>query len=437
MTAICASSGPSQPKSLTSPVIALTTTVMEAIVAASGQEELLPFVPILGGLTAVQASVLCGSDPPSLPTFVGQDFIDVINFGDVKAQQAALLKFNDWLLYYEWFIACECVTGAQPTQTTPPALPSPLPDPTTVTTTPGAGGTPCQIVTQGTAFTINDNASHQIGLRSGGGNGPNAIPAGATSIVWALDSQSNGTSLGPHVVWTITFYASDQTTVLASYTFPANVPNAPGHNDWWANAGSSTPTSVPYPALVNGLPEGAPTVTTPVPAGAAWYNGFIIESVASTSVSVFWNAAIYCGGSTPGSSGCCPPDPTVLTALVQIQAQLAAILGSQPSLGVRSYASGAAHAGLSGAGPLSFTDSPLGVRVNLTTVPGAAGQVFGDPVYYANAGWINLVTTEGTLAGVRVEYDGQFIPFAGLVSSLTYSLAAGFVATITEVTAGP
>jgi hypothetical protein len=147
--------------------------------------------------------------------------------------------------------------------------------------------------------------------------------------------------------------------------------------------------------------------------------------------------AVYCGGTTSDSNGCCPEDPAVLAAILQVQAQLTSLIASMPTGAVNSYAAGAAHTGLTGNGALSFTDDAIGVKVNLTTAPPNVGVVIGDPNYYTNAGWLNLITEQGPLSGIRIEYDGQFIPFPVLVASLAYSLTAGVVATITEVTAGP
>ena len=438
MTGICTSGGPSQPKALTDPVIAFTTAVLEPVAIASGLEFLVPYLPIFGALAAVDAAVFCATDPPALPALGQQDFIDLLNFGNIPSQQAALSKFRDFLSYYLWYAECECSSGGTPGPGSPASPPANLPQPTNITVPVQGGGAPC-----GTDFVaflhITDNAVHAWNYPPPGTSPQNyALPAQSTSFEWQLlitDTSASGAKLQA----TLEFFALDGTTLLGTSSLSAWTPTVIGSAVGYATPGGTVASlRSGSTAAVNGLFPDIPYQTANVPAAAAYVHIFG-KNNGTASASLEWalQFAVFCGGATPLTDGCCPPDPNVLAGILQIQAQLTALLASQPTLGVRSYAAGAAHAGLSGAGTLAFTDQAIGVKVSLTMVPSSAGQVFGDPVYYANAGFINMVTEQGPLTGVRIEYDGQFIPFPALVASLAYSLAAGFIATITEVTAGP
>jgi hypothetical protein len=263
-----------------------------------------------------------------------------------------------------------------------------------------------------------------------------ALPSGASSLIWEMLTYSYDATHHSTRHAILTFYASDHATSLGStsaeFLYAQPTYGAGGGVAWLTGVttGQSVPNTLAAIAALG--------MTATIPTGAAYVSIAYTETLGTASSDISQSAiTVYCGGSSADSPNCCPDLSPVITGITQLQATLAALLVSQPSLGATSYASGAVHAGLSAAGALSFTDAAIGVKVNLTTLGPTTGAIYGDPIYYPNAGFINLLTEQGPLAGIRVEYDGQFVPFPSLIASLTYSFPVGTVATITEITAGP
>jgi hypothetical protein len=417
--------------------VSLTGTVLAAALGFVAPEIAGVVAAIIGAIN-IELPVICGSPPPPYPT-TSELATALAGLYGTTTEVASLVELaTQWVVANQWPNYCQCVTGPQPT---PPAATA---GPTSQPTVPGANqaGSPCLTFVGNLLNLGYAHGPAPLNISAGSSTTVCAVlPAGATSILWNFEAQQQGGS-GTQGTFTVSWYAADNTTVIATDVFDAWAGSTPTtYVGWWAQGatiGSAVTSTGP---AVNGLGPGLPIVTTSVPAGAVFV-GVNVTNPGPTSgytgaVAGFCLGAVYCNGSSPTSTGCCPPDPAITSALAQIQVSLAQLLASLPALGVTSYASGVAHTALSSYGALTFVGVPVGVKVNLTTIPTAIGRVIGDPEYYFNAGYISLQTEQGALAPVRVTYDGQFIPFTALISSLDYTFGPGVIATITEITAGP
>lgn len=102
------------------------------------------------------------------------------------------------------------------------------------------------------------------------------------------------------------------------------------------------------------------------------------------------------------------------------------------------YVPSTAHAGLSGAGTLSISGL-LGVKIAVTTLPGAIGRKSTTPEEIFDAGFITFGTPDGYPSSYRLEHHPQLILPArcSAFTQLAYDLHPGVVITITELLREP
>jgi len=75
--------------------------------------------------------------------------------------------------------------------------------------------------------------------------------------------------------------------------------------------------------------------------------------------------------------------------------------------------------------------------VTLTTIPARLGEAAGDPTRIFDAGYVTTITAEAPQTTTRLTFGEQLILLPQLTEQIGYSLGAGVVATITEITRGP
>jgi hypothetical protein len=144
------------------------------------------------------------------------------------------------------------------------------------------------------------------------------------------------------------------------------------------------------------------------------------------------SADIYCNGALPGLTpqACCPPDVATQSTLDLI---LKTVTLLQRQIAPFGYIAGASHAGLSGNGVLTVAGI-IGIKVDLTTLPGRLGDTLGDPVTLWDAGWINLGTADGFGPRQFIASDPFLVfPVSGAVTQVGYSIPADVACTITEL----
>jgi hypothetical protein len=182
-----------------------------------------------------------------------------------------------------------------------------------------------------------------------------------------------------------------------------------------------------------------------IPANAVYWNAYTISGfggpgvVQSGTWTIDYELKFYCTGASPSTPAapCCPPDPILLAKLTQIANQLDLIysgLSSSPN----SYAESTVHAGLSGNGRVTLSQSCLAVKVAITTDIASGGVDIGDPNYLFDRGYIVPITAEAPIAGdSRLVYNPQLTPLPILTEQIGYSLHPGVVISITEIIRGP
>jgi hypothetical protein len=154
---------------------------------------------------------------------------------------------------------------------------------------------------------------------------------------------------------------------------------------------------------------------------------------ATVDVTATW---ICAGGSGGGTATPCVTDPAVSQILEYIWQEVQAIYASIPQP-LNSYAEDTVHSGLSGAGSFLIGASTIAVKVDLTTVSNAVGELTGDPNVLFDAGYVTPILAEAPMAGSRIVYASQLVPLPRLTESVGYTLGPGVVATFTELVPGP
>ena len=178
--------------------------------------------------------------------------------------------------------------------------------------------------------------------------------------------------------------------------------------------------------------------TFTVPSGAVrWAVGVINASGAAIPHTVNFSVEFLCGtttGDTPAAP-CCPPDPAIAAMIQQIWEQVNLI---QRQAVPFAYIPGTVHAGLSGNGTIGISGL-LGAKVDVTTLPASYGRAASLPVEYFGLGFITFGTADGYPSSYKLEHDPQLMLPArcSAYTDLSYDLAPGVVATITELVREP
>jgi hypothetical protein len=355
---------------------------------------------IAAGITAVTYNLasFCSTDPPAVPTFVAQDFVDLLQFANWGARVTAQLKLQDWISANIWRDVCMCVSGAQPAYPTPPTPPANLPSLNPPGILPPTGVVP-------TCF-------DQVFLTGPMSSGTFEYAAWLWHTLnpppqWVrFRGGRSVTGAGPHTnsVVTMLMTGNGATPIISSVTYNS-------------------------PPLLD--------VIVPVPLGAT---EFRVDASASASTSDLFSAEIsgYCTSQYPsglGGSPCCPPDDVLRAEIDQILGLVTLIQRQSVPF---AYVPGTVHTGLSGAGTLSV-QGLIGAKVAFTTLPSELGRVGTSPVELFDAGFITWGTADGYPQSEHLEHSPQLsLPArCSAFTSLAYDLHPGVVVTITELVREP
>ena len=393
MTALC-SGGASAANAGLGDQITLTTSALEALLNAVPVRWAVPFAAVLG-LVTQHLTTFCTIDPPGYPTFVAQDFVDLLNPLNFAAFTAASRKFRDFVDTVLWYESCHCVSVGTPSPPAAPSAPTGMP-----TINPGQVGTefptgdPCQSITlSGTGTTI---------INDGDLNYPKIN--GATYVTLTLTSAGANPTAGTYG-WGLRFWTAAHGFISQGVAFG------------FSTTGTTTVATAVVPATADNW--SIQSLNT------GGYNG-----------TQTWTADVnfYCG-TTPGGGGVvpspCQTDPSIQLLLGQILALVTLIQRNGVPF---AYVPGAAHSGLSGLGTLTIP-SCIGIQVDLTTVPGWIGEEAGSPPEIFESGWFSWGTPDGFIGREFISHDPQlsFPPKAEQYTRIGYSFAPGVVATITEL----
>jgi hypothetical protein len=359
---------------------------------------LAPAAYVLSGVS-IATSVLCGSEPPAMPTFTQAEINDLINNNFFDTNYAtALGKLKDMISNLAWYQLCECQSGGAVTLPTPPVQPTP----------------PVLVPTDlpNTTKICSQNPSAPQTWASFGNGKVNSNPGVITTLAGAvgLDFTINVTLTGGGTPDSMTGHVDE-------FDFT-------GHSARLADFHIGTSGSYHQTFLVN--PVRPHIVFSLSPDTVTFPTGQLLDFL----------GVLTCGG-TPavGPANCCPPDPLVVAKLDSIQALVTLL---QRQLAPFAYVPGTVHAGLSGTGVLSV-QGLLGAKITITTDPTTLGVEGTSPPILFDRGFITWGTADGYPQSERLERSSQLsLPArASAFTDLAYDLHPGLVVTITELVREP
>lgn len=393
MTAICPSAGTSSARPGFAATVALTVPAIGALLNNVPTPWAVPFAALLG-LANYELTTFCTIDPPTLPTLVASDFIDLLTLVDPVAHGVAQRKLQDFVSYYAWFQYCQCDTQPTPLPTAPQAQPTGMP----AINPPGGGG----------SYPVGEPCSTFVD------SGTNMEPRGGSLFTPIGDISSLIISVSTAAI-----------TLAGSHTFRVFVefynatPTLLGTARW----------IITSTGILNNTPFAVPAGTTQYRIGTFTSGG----DTANTPWTAQWD--FYCGsapGTGPGGVGTpCIADPFTTLMLQQIL-QLVTLI--QRNNAPFAYVAGASHSGLSGSGTLTIP-SCIGILITMTTIPGFVGEEAGAPTEYFEAGWFSWGNAAGYTAREWISHSPQlsFPAEAAQYTRLGYTLNPGVVATIQEL----
>jgi len=407
MTALCGG-GASGPKPDVGNNIIYNSAGLAAALEFSGYGALATLAVILGTLL-YDATTLCGTDPPAAPAFTAAELEALFTITPSTDFENGLAKLRDLVSNVLWYTLCQC------TSTTTPAQPAPVALPPTVFI--GAGGNANCAEYESGEHSQSGSVSHIISI----------IPPTETVMIFTADYVNNSILL-PAGATSITL-----TGTLDSNTY----------------TGAGNPASMFYQfnngaALVGGGGgvsfEGAPKtkqLTVAVPPGAtrvtitflkAFSNVYEVDGHATLDIS--------CGGpNTAAPGGCCPPDPSVVQLLQQVQTLVTLI---QRQHVPQAYINGSTHVGVTGAGEIAVSQL-LGVKLTPGAIPSHFGAAAGDPDELWLDSWITWGNADGWTPREWLRHSPQIsLPSnAHLYTKLGHSFAPGISVDVQELEPEP
>jgi hypothetical protein len=417
MTTLCGG-GSSASKPGFNANVVLTGAAIEAALVLFGVPEVAAILGPIIGPTVFELTTFCATDPPPDPVLTGADILAATNFTDPGAAITAQNRIRQWFESRYWYQVCEC------TSTTTPTAPAPS-NPGPISTNPGiptaTTGAQCWNATQDWVY-----------------SGPFLLKQDNV-LLWN-DGQSIHNNSGAR---DLMVPPPAQTRFTGTYN-PSGASQSDNvfiQIDWFDSGGSVIRTDK------TGLTDSPPkhlsrslTVTPPSGAVRVQYGaGSTGFPGTSPTGSITLQVEVWCDGQSPTNPNapCCPPDPNVERQLDQIYGLLVAIFQSLPAP-ITSYADGTAHTGLTGNGTLTLVDSPLAIRINITTDNAHLGVDDGSPDFLFSRGYLVPIVNSAPIRGeARLVYNPQMMPLPALTEQVGYSLAPGVTVSVTELTAGP
>jgi hypothetical protein len=396
VTLLCPGNGPSAPKAGVAKQILYSAGGAEALALFSGAEWFSPWAALLGQI-AYNVTENCAADPPGYPTLTVDDFAAAINYVDPVGMFSAIAKIRQWVETFLWYANCQC-TGA-----TTPANPVPKPPADMPAVVAPVGSACYQLSQKSTLLPPNNSAFVTNNISCIGTNVDikNCTATNPTSYYWVF-SVSNDFPSGPNV------------------TFTGQARNAGAFR---------TVTKVLSPGASG-------TLTMPYQAGDDLVQLSAAVASGSGNNTITAQAFIYCNGVAPnvGSGSCCPPDPSLLSMLNQIFAQVTLLQRYRVPF---AYVPGAAHSGLTGTGTLTVPNGLIGLQLDLTTQPNYLGEQVANPNLVYDAGWWSVETVDSVVDERRIRHASQqwLPPFMSTVTRVGYALSPGVVARIVELEA--
>ncbi len=397
MTVICSGGGTSSPKPGINTSIFVDQNYIRSLLPPA-LAFLYPYIPWMNGLAIGDIPTFCGTDPPGVPSLPSPaEFLSFISGGVLSNYLTVNQFLVDLTKRYLWDQICKCDSGATPTAPTPPSDPGNLP----------AVNPPGIVTLPSTPSCAATGPFHQT-LFGAEGN------VGLTMEVFFTGLVVTGTR--------VTLVRSASTGAGAPGTFAVQ---------WFTATAFISSTAFACP-----VGNGTTVVVLGAPPAGAIQAAVAVNGTGTGTCEFDTTLELFCNGAAPGSttSPCCPPDPTLIGAIVRLQASLDLL---QRQLSPFGYVLGTAHSGLSGNGTIAVADI-LGVKVDVTTTPSRVGTSDGDPVELFGVGWINLGTGDGFGPRQFIGSDPMIVqPIPGDITVIGYSIPLDVVVTITELVREP
>ncbi len=406
MTAACVGGGTSSRKQGIAEVLLFGAASIASRLNNRGGVWASVIAPLMG-VIEFDATQICSTDPPAMPTFSALEVVELFAVGGALASTATLQKWNDLCVNVLWYELCQCDAGAAPVPPALPAAPVGLPDTTQLYSGTGVTG-PCYTVFNTADHSQNLGVYQMLANPDQNGNSTMVIlPAGGRDLQTAASITPHGTTHASN--WHVVIRWFDATTVISTEAAPTHPPDGNIYTDTFATA----------------------------PTGAIQFSVEIVSgTVATVTDLAFVQANVFCGG-PQGSvqTACCPADQYQTAMLQQILDYVRLL---QRQLSPFAHVSGTVHAALSGQGTLNVSGL-LGVKLDLTTIPSSYGVAVGSPPYHFNLGWLSIETPDGFVDEKRITAQlTNWLP--RLMSDATivgYSLNPGVVGTLTEIVREP
>lgn len=396
--------------------------VFSAALITEGIGLISPWLLPLAGLVdafVYEALTQCTSDPPAMPSSDDLDPRHAIGGVLNPNFSAWTTAVNNLLLNWAWDQYCTCASGS-PTPVVYPGAPTNTMAPVTTTVAPCFVGDVTRTVAQEPVANFDAQPCNQT------------IFPGTGSIYTKVDSGHNIDFIAFSVVpvsLIATTHMTGQTVGVGYVSEPIFLDSAHNYVNWSVGGGPWTAAAATEDH----------TFKLTLPAGVTYGHWELsrLDGNADTAVghvTVSW----YCAAGAPGAPvNPCVADAAILQLLNTLLGLTQAIYQAIPAH-LNSYAEGAVHSGLTGNGTITLSGNAIAVKVSITTdLPG--GRIdLGSPNYLFDRGYIVAVTNEAPIRGtVRLVYNPQLYVLPQLTEQIGYSLPAGEVISITELTAGP
>jgi len=436
MTALCPSSGPSGPQSGVGGVIALSSVAIDAFLTALGFGEISTLISgFLGAIVEIDVSSYCSADPPADPMLTSTDIANAILLSQPSISLPAQAKVAQWFLSRYWWQICQCTSGTTPS---PPTLSNPG-GASTNPGLPGGSNQPCfsGSATDNNPVPASGNVIHDLtGM---------LLPVGSGSLS-VTHMNIDGTINLSGTAWDIPATITSIQINASATQFDSTLPGANVMAVNW-NTFDSSGNLIDSQILCQALSGDTALTNNIVRGGPIWNSSATYFAIASMSQAISGHTGALQGITLTSTcscngnglqEGCCPPDPSIEAKLDQIIGLVTSLYQGAPTA-LTSYAAGSAHTGLSGDGTISIATDAIAIQVEITTDPGFYGMSAGFSNYLYDRGYVvPVISTFGPIAGQnRLVYAEQMLILPALTDEIGYSLAAGVVVTITELTAGP
>jgi len=383
---------------------------------------LYQYLPFMHGLQIEDVAAFCSVDPPTwtLPSAV--EFFGFRTGSNLAHVAAVNLFMQDITRAFLWYNTCQCNAVATPAPPAAPSAPVGLP----AINPPGIVGSANPACSTQSGVVMTDTSAARFHILSGIKCDVSGFPACVTNAIVVTPEMRS-----VRATWVYDLPG----TMEADTT-----PDALASIIWRDAAGTFiafTPSTVLYTGAPNIAPYSLGTAVVPIPAAAHTLE-FLGQTGAGFTATVSGTLEIFCDSQYGygATQGCCTAtDPLTTAALSQI---LQLLTLTQRQVAPFAYIPGASHAGLTGSGTLTIPEC-IGIRVEMTTIPGWIGEASGSPLEYFDAGWYSWGNTDGFLASERLSHSPQlsFPNGAQQYTRFGYSFAPGVVADVQELYAEP